>query len=113
MNETLSAPINTDYEQIKRLKSANTVIPIHINAQMQEGSFKGNAEAIYSTTLAYCTCHDFVRRKKPCKYIYRLGIELNLIAPAESNYNENAYAKEDIKYKIFPYSRNVWDRYCI
>lgn len=30
----------------------------------------------YITTLTHCTCHDFQRRKLPCKHIYRLFWEI-------------------------------------
>ena len=33
----------------------------------------------YDTTLSSCTCADFEKRKLPCKHIYRLAVELNLI----------------------------------
>ena len=34
---------------------------------------------IYKTTLSGCTCSDFITRKVPCKHMYRLALELNII----------------------------------
>ena len=32
----------------------------------------------YETTLRYCTCMDFRKRRLPCKHMYRLAVELKL-----------------------------------
>lgn len=34
----------------------------------------------YDTTLRSCTCEDFEMRRLPCKHIYRLAVELGIIA---------------------------------
>lgn len=43
------------------------------------GFFYGSGKLPYQTSLAACTCNDFVKRKKPCKHIYRLAMELGII----------------------------------
>lgn len=71
--------IHSDPEQIKRQKSAVSakLTPVSIDPTLCSGSFKGSRASNYLTTLNSCTCVDFVRRKLPCKHIYRLAHELN------------------------------------
>lgn len=42
------------------------------------GIFVGSS-GNYNTTLLSCECVDFARRKRPCKHIFRLAIELGII----------------------------------
>lgn len=73
--------IHEDIEQKKRLTSAMSakLTPLRIDADSQSGVFAGSAATPYTTTLDSCTCVDFIRRKLPCKHIYRLAIELGLV----------------------------------
>jgi nitrogen regulatory protein PII-like uncharacterized protein len=68
-------------EQIKRQKSAadETLTPIYIDTKEQYGVFKGSKNNYY-TTLVNCECVDFIRRKKPCKHMYRLSSELGVFS---------------------------------
>ena len=72
-----SEKIHSDSEQQKRQKSAldKKLTPMELNPEKQTGVFKGSKES-YKTTLSECQCVDFGRRKKPCKHMYRLAMEL-------------------------------------
>lgn len=67
-------------DQQKRLKSAQKAecTPLSIDIDAKKGSFSGS-HGSYNTTLTSCSCVDFMRRKKPCKHMYRLAIELGII----------------------------------
>ena len=71
--------IHTLPDQIKRQNSAadKKLTPIQINSQDCTGIFKGN-NGQYNTSLSSCSCTDFLRRKQPCKHMYRLAHELGL-----------------------------------
>ncbi len=74
--------IHESLEQQQRLERARSpkTKPISIDKNMEEGVFQGSGHSSYKTTLNQCTCIDFVRRKLPCKHIYRLAIEIGLLA---------------------------------
>ena len=42
------------------------------------GIFVGSS-GNYTTTLTSCECVDFIRRKRPCKHIFRLAIETGIV----------------------------------
>lgn len=67
-------------DQKKRLASAKTAActPLSVSQTDSTGSFSGS-HGTYETTLESCTCADFVRRKLPCKHVYRLAIELGVL----------------------------------
>lgn len=67
-------------EQIKRLNSAKKAecTPLSINHSDFTGVFSGSSSK-YQTSLTSCTCKDFSIKRKPCKHMYRLAIELGLI----------------------------------
>lgn len=67
-------------DQTKRLASAKKadLTPVSISTETLEGRFQGS-HGQYLTTLESCNCVDFVRRKLPCKHMYRLAIELGLL----------------------------------
>lgn len=68
-------------DQEKRLKSAkaSACTPLSISVEEPSGVFSGS-HGTYQTTLETCTCVDFIRRKLPCKHIYRLAIELGVLS---------------------------------
>ena len=72
-------PADTDEE--KRLASAqqSKTTPTSIDREHETGVFYGSGKDPYQTTLASCICNDFVRRKKPCKHVFRLAMELGII----------------------------------
>lgn len=80
----------TDYA-LKRIKSANSakLTPIKIDSTDYYGYFQGQ-HGRYETFLDYCPCGDFHRSKLPCKHIYRLAIEFDLIDNTNVENNINA-----------------------
>lgn len=66
-------------EQKKRAKSACSakLTPLSVDQINECAIFQGSGKK-YNTTLESCQCVDFGRRKKPCKHMYRLAMELNL-----------------------------------
>ena len=72
-------PADTDEE--KRLASAqqSKTSPLSVDKEHETGVFYGSGKLPYQTSLAACTCNDFVKRKKPCKHVYRLAMELGII----------------------------------
>lgn len=75
--------VNDAPDQIKRLEKAKTAACTPLSVSVEEccGVFSGS-HGTYDTYLDSCTCIDFVRRKLPCKHIYRLAIELGEIHEA-------------------------------
>lgn len=73
-----------DADEEKRLASAqqSKTSPISIDKEHETGVFYGSGKEPYQTSLASCTCNDFVRRKKPCKHVFRLAMELGIIDAA-------------------------------
>ena len=73
--------IHNDDAQISRQGCAMTypMDIIKINEKKKTGRFSGTNAPYYNTTLSSCTCFDFQTRKLPCKHIYRLAVELNMI----------------------------------
>ncbi len=67
-------------DQKKRIASAKSAscTPLSIARDIPAGSFSGS-HGVYETTLEACTCVDFMRRKLPCKHIYRLAMELGIL----------------------------------
>lgn len=70
-----------DADEQKRLANAqqSKTTPTSIDREHETGVFYGSGKDPYQTSLASCTCNDFVRRKKPCKHIFRLAMELGII----------------------------------
>ncbi len=75
-------PADTDEE--KRLASAqqSKTSPLSVDKEHETGVFYGSGKEPYQTSLASCTCNDFVKRKKPCKHVFRLAMELGIIDAA-------------------------------
>ncbi|GHU95788.1 hypothetical protein FACS1894208_09240 [Clostridia bacterium] len=75
--------------------------PASVDVENQTAIFKGSGKNPYKTTLDKCTCVDFAQRKTPCKHIYRLALELELIDgdfQTGKNKNEFLTNKETRKY---------------
>lgn len=81
-------------DQKKRAKRAldadNT--PLSVDRDNCSGTFQGS-HGRYETSLERCTCVDFVRRKLPCKHMYRLAIELELFGDKSKAKNDQ-YARK-------------------
>lgn len=57
-------------------------MPYEISKDSFTGTFFGSQGQLYNVTLDSCTCADFANRKLPCKHIYRLAIECELLDAA-------------------------------
>lgn len=81
-------------DQKKRLERAyhadNT--PLSVSHDDGTGQFQGSSGR-YDTDLEKCTCVDFVRRKQPCKHMYRLAIELGCFGEKENVKNDQLARK--------------------
>lgn len=71
--------IHDEPDQKKRFASAKKgeCTPVSVDTDQQIGVFSGS-HGVYQTSLEECSCIDFSRRKKPCKHMYRLAIELDV-----------------------------------
>ena len=78
--------------QEKRLDSARAAActPVQISPDSGAAEFKGS-RGVYQTTLNSCGCEDFRRRNLPCKHMYRLALELELIPGPFSYYIHGGY----------------------
>ena len=76
-----SDDIHKHPDQIKRIQSAKSskVAPLSIDRASQSGLFSGSGKNPYETTLTSCTCRDYFVRRLPCKHMYRLMMELDLL----------------------------------
>ena len=74
--------IHESLDAKKRLISAQkadlTPIKVEDKENKTYGFFQGR-NGSYETSLDFCPCGDFRKRKLPCKHIYRLAMELHLI----------------------------------
>lgn len=72
---------NAGPDEEKWLNSAqqSKTSPTSIDREHETEVFYGSGKLPYQTSLATCTCNDFVKRKKPCKHVYRLAMELGII----------------------------------
>ena len=69
---------NKQQERIARANSGD-VTPFKICRNSRCALFIGHSDARYRTTLTNCSCPDFKNRKVPCKHMYYLAYELNVI----------------------------------
>lgn len=78
--------VHSTVDAEKRYKKAMSadLTPMSVDRELQKGIFKGSGKTPYEVTLDFCTCGDYKRRQLPCKHIYRLAMELNLI---DGNYD--------------------------
>lgn len=61
---------------IRALK--NVLTPISVDYETKTAVFEGK-HGTYNTSIDFCNCVDFSRRKLPCKHIFRLAMEVKLI----------------------------------
>lgn len=76
--------IHTSPEQVRKQTRAVTsdCKPFEIDFDNLCGSFVGGKSGeIYSTNLKTCSCMSCIREKLPCKHMYRLAYELDLLSP--------------------------------
>lgn len=88
-------------EQLKRISSAQKISAnkITVDAQNQTAVISGSGSSPYAVTLNSCECSDFKLRGLPCKHIYRLALELNLL-PDLPTYNKKAAKQLDFQSEI-------------
>ena len=72
--------LHKEEDQLKRIKSALKLRMDSVDFANQTGHIKN-----YDVSLDKCTCMDFGRRRKPCKHIYRLAIELGVFSAGSDN----------------------------
>ena len=79
--------VHTDESQINRQGRAITYpFTFKINRKTKTARFSSTSELpYYETTLSTCTCYDFQKRNLPCKHIYRLAVELDVIEIVKRN----------------------------
>lgn len=75
------ADLHEEPDQLKRKKSAldKKLTPIEIDVEIKMCRIKGSGKKPYEVYLNECTCRDYFIRLKPCKHMYRLAIELEII----------------------------------
>jgi len=73
--------IHADKAQIIRQgRSITYPFDFTIKKRKKTGIFSSTSDLpFYTTTLSECSCYDFQTRKLPCKHIYRLAVELDII----------------------------------
>lgn len=72
--------VHNSPDQQKRIASARKAActPVFLDQTSCTGSFKGSS-GNHTTSLSQCSCIDFNRRRLPCKHMYRLAMELDLL----------------------------------
>jgi hypothetical protein len=84
------AQCHGDAEQQKRIVSAKKAAcsPITVDFTTGTANFSGSS-GNHTTTLEKCSCIDYNRRRLPCKHMYRLAMEFELL---NENYDTNMKA---------------------
>lgn len=103
--ENWQTEIHDDEEQLKRIERAKKAdqTPLGIDEEFEIGVFAGSGKQPYEVSLTSCTCSDFVRRKLPCKHIYRLAMELGYIK-CDFKSNRNHVTKHNLNDYIFAFT---------
>ena len=94
--------IHMSEDQQKRILSAEkaATTPLSVDKETQTGVFPGSGKKPYETSFESCTCADFIRRKVPCKHMYRLAMECGVFeGHVKSGTNKNTIAKLQIPFK--------------
>ena len=92
--------LHLEFDQLKRQKSALSLKMLSIDRNLKIGTIKN-----YSVTLENCSCIDFSRRKKPCKHMYRLAMDLGIFEVAEKNlkdFQTKAKFRKNFQYSYHP-----------
>ena len=89
--------LHYDPEQLRRIERARGIKAediIEIDKDQLRGAIYGSQKPrsreryIYYPTLDLCTCGDFVNRHLPCKHMYRLATECDLLPDDCSHFSE-------------------------
>jgi hypothetical protein len=85
--------IHSKIDQIKRINTSKQIKSkniVNIDVQGQTARILGSSGEIYEVTLDHCTCFDFNSQRGPCKHIYKLAAELDLLPPTPTFNAEKA-----------------------
>ena len=67
-------------QQRRRSRAENLELtPIRLHLPQKYATFAGSTGGTYVTTLTKCTCPDFQKRHVPCKHMYFLAMQMDLI----------------------------------
>ena len=79
--------------QYKRILKSAEVIIDQVDESNTMAVVVGSQGNIYETTLQTCTCFDFLSRSLPCKHMYRLAFQLQILdvalLPVTLNHSKN------------------------
>ena len=66
-------------DQFRRFESAKKadLTPLSISTETKSAIFSGS-HGSYETSLETCSCYDYTSRRRPCKHMYRLAMELGI-----------------------------------
>ena len=78
---------NAQKTRIKRAKSGD-LTPRNVNSKYKYATFVGSEGGKYLTTLKKCTCPDFQKRGVPCKHMFYLANELDLLNSDKNHLDE-------------------------
>jgi predicted nucleic acid-binding Zn finger protein len=94
--------IHKNNDQQKRIATAkkSDTTPSTVDRENESAEFKGSGKSVYITTLNSCSCGDFIKRKLPCKHIYRLALELDG-AEVKQGINKNEKEAAEFPCDIF------------
>ena len=84
--------VHSDPEQQKRLKLAKEAActPVSVDKEAGTADIIGK-HGEYFVSLDGCDCLDFMKRKLPCKHMYRLALELGLVPGEYLSYLHGGY----------------------
>lgn len=108
------ASIHQTEDQQKRLASskAASCTPSVLDKDNCCAHFHGR-RGNYETCLDNCTCADFLRRQLPCKHIYRLAIELDVLGGSVSAYTHGGYSWKEVVEIIEAYPLEVQEEFLL
>lgn len=72
-------------EERERAKRAEDCKIISLDKNEKRAKMQGSSGEEYDVTLSSCACPDFAKRNRPCKHMYRLAAELDLVKIVEEN----------------------------
>lgn len=78
---------NAQKTRIKRAKSGD-LTPWYVDSKCKYAIFVGSDSGKYFTTLKKCTCPDFQKRGVPCKHMFYLADELELLNSDKNHLDE-------------------------
>lgn len=69
-------------EQRLRFLRAQKYTPLEINREKKLARYRSQyeVEKIYTTSLVGCSCPDYINRNRPCKHMYALAFEFDVMS---------------------------------